>query len=595
MNSLFDLPFEDAPLDPEDLRPLDRPSIGGAGHERSRGAEAAPPAAPPATGGRPPAANVPPAEASVARDERGAGLARPERSRAGEPAADIAGDRNRAPGGPAQRPHVFSVSEITGAVRRTLEGEFPRVWVEGELTDCSDKGGHLYFTLKDAGARLSAVVWRTDATRLRFKLTNGLQVIARGRLSVYAPTGRYQMYVDGLEPRGAGALQLAFEQLKKRLQAEGLFDQARKRPLPLLPRAIGVVTSLEGAALRDIIRVLRTRHAPADIVIAPTRVQGDDAGPEIARAIARVARVANVDVLIVGRGGGSAEDLKAFNEEVVARAIAVCPVPVISAVGHEVDTTIADFVADVRAATPSQGAEIVVGQASMFRDRIAGARRQMALLLRSRLDRQRTRLLHAEQRPAFARFRDRVFDRDRQRMDLHERLVGALRTRVQEGHRRLDDLARRLDEQHPQRQLTTRLRRLTTLDERLAGAARHRQGRAASTLQARRDRLAQVGLDTRLAQASRRVDGQLARARQAIDLVWHRGDRQLTALAGQLHALSPLGTLARGYAICWDAPRTTVVRSVDDVTVGTQVHVQLPDGLLQCEVGGTTPAPPPRP
>ncbi len=208
-------------------------------------------------------------------------------------------------------------------------------------------------------------------------------------------------------------LQLAYEQLRRRLQAEGLFAPARKRPLPMLPRRIGIVTSLEGAAVRDIVRVLRTRRAPSEIVISPTRVQGEGAAAEIARAIARLARVPDVDVIIVGRGGGSLEDLWAFNEEVVARAIAACPVPVIAAIGHETDTTIADHVADVRAATPSQAAEIVVRQASEFRDRIANARRQMALLLRSRLDRQRTGLMRVEQRPAFARFRDRLLDRDR--------------------------------------------------------------------------------------------------------------------------------------------------------------------------------------
>ncbi|BCS32730.1 exodeoxyribonuclease 7 large subunit [Luteitalea sp. TBR-22] len=552
MSSLFDLPFEDAPLDPEDLRPveparLDKPPVAPVGAERRRDEE-------PVVAPRPREATAAPA-----------------------------------------RPVVLTVSAITQAVRGTLERDFPRVWVEGELTDCSEKGGHLYFTLKDASARLGAIMWRTDAARLRFRLANGMQVIARGRISVYVPTGRYQLYVDGIEPKGAGALQVAFEQLKKRLQAEGLFDPARKRPLPLLPRAIGVVTSLEGAALRDVIRVLRTRHAPADIVIAPTRVQGDEAGPEIARAIARIARVPNVDVLIVGRGGGSAEDLKAFNEEVVARAIAACKVPVISAVGHEVDTTIADLVADVRAATPSHAAELVVGQASAFRERIATARRQMSLLLRSRLDRQRARLLHVEQRPAFARFRDRVFDRDRQRLDLHERLVGALRLRLRDDRRRLDDLARRLDEQHPQRQLTARLRRLSALDERLAVSMRQRQAQAAAALQTHRDRLARVGLEARVAQACRRVDAHLARARQAVELSWHRGDRQLTALAGQLHALSPLGTLARGYAICWNASGTAIVRSVEQVRPGEQVQVQLPDGRLQCEVDGAAPGLPPRP
>ena len=210
---------------------------------------------------------------------------------------------------------MFSVSELTHAVRQSIEQEFRSVWVEGEIADCSEKGGHVYFTLKDQNARLSAVLWRTDALRLRFKLTTGLQVLVKGRLSVYVPSGKYQLYADSIEPKGAGALQLAYEQLRRQLHGEGLFDPARKRPLPMLPRRIGIVTSLEGAAVRDMIRVLRTRRAPADLVIAPTRVQGEGAAIEIARAIARIARVPDVDVVIVGRGGGSLEDLWAFNEE----------------------------------------------------------------------------------------------------------------------------------------------------------------------------------------------------------------------------------------------------------------------------------------
>lgn len=525
MTSLFDLPFEDAPLDPEDLEPL-------------------------------PARQTQPA-----------------------PTAQR----------PAARPRVFSVSEITQAVRGTLEQTFPRVWVEGEIADCSSSGGHVYFTLKDAQSQLKAVLWRTDAVRLRFKLTTGLHVLAKGRLSVFAPRGVYQLMVDSVEPRGEGALQLAYEQLKKRLQADGLFDAGRKRRLPLLPRRIGVVTSLDGAAVRDIVRVLRTRRAPADIVISPTRVQGDGAAADIARAIARLTRVPGVDVLIVGRGGGSLEDLWAFNEESVARAIAAAPVPVIAAVGHETDTTIADFVADVRAATPSQAAEMVVRQAAEFRDRIAGARRQLVLLLGRRLDRRRTTLLHIERRPAFARFAESVFERDRARLEILERLHRAMRQQVEALDRRGRDLRRRLDEQHPQRQLTTRLRRLTQVDERLAAAVRSRQAEARARAQRQRDHLARTGLAARIATAHRRVDQSLGRSRDALVAGQHARDRQLSALSARLDALSPLKTLGRGYAICWQAPGAEVVRSVATVQAGDRVHVQLADGILQCEVEGTTP------
>src|SRR5439155_3252325 len=248
--------------------------------------------------------------------------------------------------------------------------------------------GHLNFTLKDSAAQIRGVIFRSALRYLKFKPADGLRVVARGRVSVYEPKGEYQLVCEHLEPHGLGALQLAFDQLKKRLQDEGLFDAARKRPLPALPRKIGIVTSLDGAAIRDIVKVLGRRYANAHIVIRPARVQGDGAAVEIARGIRAIGRVAAVDVVIVGRGGGSIEDLWAFNEEIVARAIARCPVPIISAVGHETDVTIADFVADVRAPTPSAAAEIVVAAKEDFSARIdrlhdrlrAGARTRVQTL-----------------------------------------------------------------------------------------------------------------------------------------------------------------------------------------------------------------------
>src|SRR4051794_36343792 len=244
-----------------------------------------------------------------------------------------------APGPPiAQSRRVLSVTELTVRVRDLLEAEFFEVWVEGELSNCRVwNTGHLYFTLKDGSSQVRAVIFRSALRYLKFKPADGLRVVARGRVSVYEPKGEYQLVCEHLEPHGLGALQLAFDQLKKRLQAEGLFDAARKRPLPALPRKIGIVTSLDGAAIRDIIKVLKRRHANAHVVIRPARVQGEGAAGDIARALRAIGRVPGVDVLIVGRGGGSIEDLWAFNEEVVARAIAAAPVPVISAVGHETD------------------------------------------------------------------------------------------------------------------------------------------------------------------------------------------------------------------------------------------------------------------
>src|SRR4051812_44211915 len=236
---------------------------------------------------------------------------------------------------PAAR-QVLSVTQLTTAIRDHLASEFFSVWVEGELSNCKVwNTGHLYFTLKDDRSQLKGFMFRSQLRYLKFKPVDGLHVIARGRVSVYEPKGEYQITCEHLEPRGLGALQLAFDQLKKRLQAEGLFDQARKRPLPALPRKIGIVTSLDGAAVQDIIKVLRRRYSNAHLIIRPTRVQGEGAAGEIARGVRAIGRVKGVDVVIVGRGGGSIEDLWAFNEEIVARAIVASPVPVISAVGHE--------------------------------------------------------------------------------------------------------------------------------------------------------------------------------------------------------------------------------------------------------------------
>ncbi|MBI3263779.1 MAG: exodeoxyribonuclease VII large subunit, partial [Acidobacteria bacterium] len=286
------------------------------------------------------------------------------------PFEDSPKEPESAPPAPAPAPperRIYTVSELAAGLRELLETTYPEIWVEGEISNCRIwHTGHLYFTLKDEGAQLKAVMFRTPLRLLRFKPDDGLRVVARGRLTVYEPKGEYQVVCEHMEPHGLGALQLAFEQLKKRLQVEGLFEAARKRTLPVLPRKIGIVTSLEGAAIRDIIHVLARRYPNAHLVIRPSRVQGEDAAADIATALRAIAKIPGVDVIIVGRGGGSIEDLWAFNEERVARAIARSPVPVVSAVGHETDVTIADFVADVRAPTPSAAAEIVVARKDEF-------------------------------------------------------------------------------------------------------------------------------------------------------------------------------------------------------------------------------------
>jgi len=281
------------------------------------------------------------------------------------------------------RDRIYTVSEVTEIVKTALEVAFPQVWVEGEVSGYKKAAsGHVFFNLKDERCVVKAVMWQSTARKIAFDLKDGLKVVCRGKVSVYEPRGDYQLYVDQVEPKGKGALQLRFEQLKEKLRAEGLFDEKRKRKLPLRPRTIGVVTSPTGAAIRDILRVLERRYARLHVVIYPARVQGEGAAAEIVEAIDALGARPGMDVLIVGRGGGSIEDLWAFNEEPVARAIARSPVPVISAVGHEIDFTIADFVADLRAPTPSAAAEMVIATEEAFVDRIDAATRRLGDLLR---------------------------------------------------------------------------------------------------------------------------------------------------------------------------------------------------------------------
>ncbi len=362
---------------------------------------------------------------------------------------------------------VLTVAELTGRLRTLLEERFPAVWVEGEISNFRLYGsGHAYFTLKDAEAQLRCALFRTRARRLRFEPADGLHVMAFGSVEVYAARGEYQLVVELLEPKGLGALQLAFEQLKARLQAEGLFDAARKRPLPRFPRKIGIVTSPSGAALRDMLRVIGRRFGELHIVIAGCRVQGDGAAEEIAQALRDLDALGDVDVVIVGRGGGSLEDLWAFNEEVVARAIAGSKAPVVSAVGHEVDVTIADFVADLRAPTPSAAAELVV-------------REKQAVV--EALDDLTRRLRRAAGRP--------LSDLERRADDLTLRLRRAMDAERRRAAHRLALAGAALRSANPLARLATGRHRLERLDARLGteiraglARARHRLGAAVGRL-----------------------------------------------------------------------------------------------------------------
>lgn len=288
---------------------------------------------------------------------------------------------------------VYSVSGLTREIKLLLEGRLPSLWVEGEVSNVRRPGsGHIYFTLKDSQSQLSMVIFRREASRLRFQLEDGLQILAHGRLAVYGRRGQYQLIASRLEPRGKGGLQLALEQLKKKLAGEGLFEERHKKPLPLFPRRIGVVTSATGAAFRDILQVIDRRFGNLTIIINPARVQGERAAGEIARAIREFNEFGEVDVLIVGRGGGSLEDLWPFNEEVVARAIFESRIPVISAVGHEIDWSISDLAADLRAPTPSAAAELVVKQKSELKSRVEDLARRLRIDLNYRVRSRRQRL-----------------------------------------------------------------------------------------------------------------------------------------------------------------------------------------------------------
>jgi exodeoxyribonuclease VII large subunit len=435
---------------------------------------------------------------------------------------------------------VLSVSDLTANIRAVMETAYAEVWVEAEISNCRLwNTGHLYFTLKDPGAQIKAVMFRSDVRTLKFKPEDGLHVIVRGRISVYEPKGEYQLVCERMEPHGLGALQLAFDQLKRRLQAEGLFDTARKRPLPSLPRKIGIVTSLDGAAIRDIIKVLGRRYPNAHLVIRATRVQGEGAAADIARALKDIVKVPGIEVVILGRGGGSVEDLWAFNEEVVARAIVAAPVPVISAVGHEVDFTIADFAADVRAPTPSAAAEIVVARKEDFCSHIERLSDRLASAVRGSVARLQSRVHLLNRRPGFAGWSARLTVRGRYCAETTHALRNAVRSSMGRRVRSLQSLRLQLEQYDLRRRLGTVRARLVRVDGTLLAAAMHRH---------------------------------------------HRAEARLHNCAARLDSLSPLAVLGRGYAVVWDESRTRVIRKASEVAVGDGIRVTLSEGELRCDV-----------
>lgn len=350
---------------------------------------------------------------------------------------------------PEQR--VLTVSEVTDQIKDMLETSFPNVWIEGEISNFSrPRSGHCYLTLKDDEAQLPAVIWRSTASRLRFDLHDGLEVVCLGHLDVYPPRGRYQLIVREIEPKGIGALELAFRQLRDKLAKEGLFEPGYKKPLPAFSRRIAVVTSATGAAIRDFLEVLRRRWRGTDVWLVPVRVQGEGAAEEIAAAINQVNRLAEPpDCVVVTRGGGSLEDLWAFNEEIVVRAIFASTIPVVSAIGHEIDVTLSDLVADVRALTPSEAAELVAPAADELAARLGQVQKRLAAALRGRVGTMQARLEAVARHRLFRRPLELVFERGRRLDELAGRQERAMGRRMEVARAKLEATAAQLDSLSP--------------------------------------------------------------------------------------------------------------------------------------------------
>jgi len=428
-------------------------------------------------------------------------------------------------------------------VRASLEADFPDVWLEGEISNLRAPGsGHLYCTLKDGTSQIRTVIFRSTAVRLRFGLEDGLHVIVRGRLSVYEPRGEYQLILDHLEPKGRGALQLAFEQLKRRLEEEGLFDAQRKRSLPALPLTIGIVTSPTGAAVRDLITVLHRRCPIVRIIIAPVQVQGPDAAEQIASAIHTFNKVRSIDVMIVGRGGGSMEDLWSFNEESVVRAIAASRIPIVSAVGHETDLTLADFAADLRAPTPSAAAELVA---------------PVLVEIMERLD-----LLASRARQALiSQCRDH-----QQRLDLISARMANIRFRILQDAQRVDNTVTLMRE---------------TIRDKLKQVTAQTQGW--------RQALESAGPQGRVGHGMAVVPQLQLRLIGAFIQELKRCEQRIQAYVGRLNSLSPLATLHRGYGILETLPHHTILRQAAQVSIGDRIQARLADGQLICVVEQVSP------
>ena len=439
----------------------------------------------------------------------------------------------------AQERRIWTVRDLIASVRTRLERDYTDVWIEGEISNFRAHGsGHLYFTLKDGSAQIRVVMFRSSAKLLRFRPEEGMQVIARGRVTVYEERGELQVSAEYLEPKGAGALQIAFEQLKAKLQAEGLFEESRKKAVPALPRRIGIVTSPQAAALRDILNILHRRHHTVSVLIFPAQVQGLEAPIEVSAGIRYFNKARNVEVIIVARGGGSVEDLAAFNHEGLARTVASSEIPVISAVGHETDFTILDFVADLRAPTPSAAAELVIRSRQEIEEQSEGLRERLARAMRYRLLMARQSVTEMAQHGAFARMMD---------------ALGRRQQRVDELLYRMETAERRVIEQQRRRWETA------------AGAIRHYdvRRRLAAMREQLESRTAALGASFRTL------------------LMQRRG--RLEQLAGELGALSPVAILERGYALVFDSSGN-LVKDSEQVEAGEEIRARVARGEIKAVV-----------
>jgi exodeoxyribonuclease VII large subunit len=438
---------------------------------------------------------------------------------------------------------IWTVRDLVASVRTHIEREYADAWVEGEISNLrAQNSGHIYFTLKDENSQISVVMFRSSARLLRFRPDDGMLVVVRGRVTIYEDRGQLQIIAEYVEPKGAGALQIAFEQLKAKLTAEGLFEASRKKPIPALPRVIGIVTSPQAAALRDILHVLQRRHDRASVLIFPAQVQGEAAATEVSAGIRYFNRARSVDVILLARGGGSAEDLAAFNDEALARVIAASELPVISAVGHETDFTIADFVADLRAATPSAAAELVIRSRAEVEEQIAGLEHELDRGIRYRLMMGRQHLMQLARHGAFGRMMDLIHRRQQKVDDLANRLVHAQRDHLEMQRRKF---------------------------ETLAAAVRH------------------YDLRLILGGVRKELNAHVAAMAAAVrDLLLRRRSR-LERVTSQMEALSPVAILERGYAIVFDGSGK-LVKDATRVKTGEEIRARVAHGEIIADVKKTS-------